>query len=77
MKIDSLGIIVSHVVTIVGVPSYTSGSQLWNGAAATLNRNPTARIIRPIVQGPRSDVREFTPLTDSSEKMLSRLVRPV
>lgn len=77
MKIDSLGIIVSHVVTIVGVPSYTSGDQLWNGAADTLNRKPTARIMIPIAHGPRSDVRESTPLTDRSEKMLSRLVRPV
>ena len=40
-KIEILGITVSHVVTIVGTPSYTSGAQLWNGAAATLNRNPT------------------------------------
>lgn len=47
MKIEILGITVSHVVTKVGVPSYTSGAQLWNGAEATLNRNPTAIIIRP------------------------------
>ena len=40
-KIEILGITVSHVVTIVGTPSYTSGAQLWNGAAATLNRKPT------------------------------------
>lgn len=40
-KIEILGITVNHVVTIVGTPSYTSGAQLWNGAAATLNRKPT------------------------------------
>lgn len=34
------GIIVNQVVTIVGVPSYTSGDQLCKGAAAILNRNP-------------------------------------
>lgn len=37
---EILGIVLSHAVTIVGVPSYTSGAQLWNGAAATLNRKP-------------------------------------
>lgn len=46
-KIEILGITVSHVVTIVGTPSYTSGAQLWNGAAATLNRNPTPIISTP------------------------------
>lgn len=40
-KIDIFGITVNHVVTIVGTPSYTSGAQLWKGAAATLNKNPT------------------------------------
>jgi hypothetical protein len=76
-KIDSLGIIVSHVVTIVGTPSYTSGAQLWNGAADTLNRKPTTRIVNPIIHGPRPDVKLSTPPTDRIEKMLSRLVRPV
>jgi hypothetical protein len=51
-RIEILGIIVSQVVTIVGVPSYTSGAQLWNGAAAILNRKPTTVIVRPIVTGP-------------------------
>jgi hypothetical protein len=36
-----LGIIATNVVTIVGIASYTSGLQKWNGAALTLNKNPT------------------------------------
>ena len=76
-KIEIFGIIASHVVTIVGTPSYTSGDQLWNGAAETLNRNPTARIVNPIIHGPRPDVRLSIPPTDSRAKMLSRFVRPV
>jgi hypothetical protein len=47
IKIEILGITVNHVVTIVGTPSYTSGAQLWKGAAATLNKNPTAMINTP------------------------------
>ena len=35
-----LGIIVSHIVTMVGLSSYTSGAQLCRGAAAILNKNP-------------------------------------
>jgi len=35
------------VVTIVGVPSYTSGDQLCKGAAAILNKKPTNIIIKP------------------------------
>lgn len=46
-KIEILGITVNHVVTIVGTPSYTSGAQLWNGAAATLNNRPTPMISTP------------------------------
>ena len=46
-KIEIFGITVNHVVTIVGTPSYTSGAQLWNGAAATLNRKPTPMINTP------------------------------
>ena len=42
-----LGTIAMYVVTIVGTPSYTSGDQKWNGAALTLNRNPTSIIINP------------------------------
>src|SRR5687767_5977222 len=30
-------------VTGVGAPWYTSGVHMWNGTAATLNENPTAR----------------------------------
>lgn len=47
IKIDILGITVNHVVTMVGTPSYTSGAQLWKGAAATLNKNPTPMINTP------------------------------
>lgn len=47
IKIEILGITVNQVVTIVGTPSYTSGAQLWKGAAATLNKNPTAMINTP------------------------------
>ena len=31
----------TKVVTMVGIPSYTSGLQKWKGAAETLNKNPT------------------------------------
>lgn len=31
------GTIAKKAVTIVGLPSYTSGSHIWNGAAANLN----------------------------------------
>ena len=47
IKIEILGITVNQVVTIVGTPSYTSGAQLWKGAAATLNKNPTPIINTP------------------------------
>ena len=47
IKIDIFGIIVNQVVTIVGVPSYTSGDQLCNVAAAILNKNPTKIKIIP------------------------------
>src|SRR5439155_4233752 len=30
-------------VTAVGAPWYASGAHMWNGTAATLNANPTAR----------------------------------
>ena len=32
----ALDVTESHAVTGVGAPSYTSGAQKWNGAAATL-----------------------------------------
>lgn len=48
MKIDIFAIIATKVVTIVGIPSYTSGDQKWKGAALTLNKNPTAIIINDI-----------------------------
>jgi hypothetical protein len=41
MKIEIFAIIATKVVTIVGIPSYTSGLQKWKGAAETLNKNPT------------------------------------
>jgi hypothetical protein len=36
----------TKVVTIVGIPSYTSGDQKWNGAALILNSSPTTNIIK-------------------------------
>jgi hypothetical protein len=39
-----LAIIATKVVTIVGIPSYTSGAQKWKGAALTLNKNPILKI---------------------------------
>jgi hypothetical protein len=47
ITIESLGIIVNQVVTILGTWSYTSGAQLWKGAAAILNKNPTNMKVRP------------------------------
>ena len=44
INIDILAIIATNVVTIVGIASYTSGDQKWNGAALTLNKNPTLNI---------------------------------
>jgi len=38
--------IATYVVTIVGIPSYTSGAQKWNGEALTLNKNPTDIMIK-------------------------------
>jgi hypothetical protein len=29
---------------MVGIASYTSGDQKWNGAALTLNKNPIVKI---------------------------------
>ena len=40
-----MAIIATKVVTMVGIASYTSGLQKWNGAALTLNKNPTENII--------------------------------
>lgn len=42
---DTLAIKATNVVTIVGIASYTSGLQKWNGAALILNKNPTDSII--------------------------------
>jgi hypothetical protein len=36
----------TKVVTIVGIASYTSGDQKWNGAAPILNKKPTLNINR-------------------------------
>jgi hypothetical protein len=44
MNIEILATIATKVVTIVGIASYTSGDQKWNGAALTLNKNPTLKI---------------------------------
>ena len=38
---EIFAIIATKVVTMVGMASYTSGLQKWNGAAETLNKNPT------------------------------------
>ena len=43
---DIFAIIATNVVTIVGMASYTSGLQKWNGAALTLNKKPTDIIIK-------------------------------
>jgi hypothetical protein len=42
-----LGIIVNQVVTILGTSLYTSGAQLWKGAAAILNKKPININIKP------------------------------
>jgi hypothetical protein len=44
INIDIFAIIATNVVTKVGMASYTSGDQKWNGAALTLNKNPTLKI---------------------------------
>ena len=74
-KIEILGITLNHVVTIVGTPSYTSGAQLWNGAAAILNKNPAVITTRPSITPcvTLSDVVE----TEIRLLIASRLVRPV
>jgi hypothetical protein len=43
---DTLAIIATKVVTIVGIASYTSGLQKWNGAAAILNNKPIEIIVK-------------------------------
>lgn len=45
-SMDIFATIATKVVTIVGIASYTSGLQKWNGAADILNRNPTDIIKR-------------------------------
>lgn len=74
IKIEILGITVNHVVTIVGTPSYTSGAQLWKGAAATLNNKPT-----PIINIPKTIpcVMLSDPETLAIVEILSKLVSPV
>jgi len=42
---DIFATIATKVVTIVGIASYTSGLQKWNGAADILNKKPTDSII--------------------------------
>jgi hypothetical protein len=78
IKIDILGITVNQVVTIVGTPSYTSGAQLWKGAAATLNKKPTPMISLPISNACAllSPPVELA-LKDLNLVILSKLVNPV
>jgi hypothetical protein len=71
--IEILGITASHVVTIVGTPSYTSGAQLWNGAEAILNRNPTVMITSPRI----TPCVTLSDETDTRLLIASRLVNPV
>src|ERR1039458_491075 len=40
-KAAALGPVERNAVTGVGAPWYTSGAQIWNGAADTLNPSPT------------------------------------
>ena len=47
IKIAIFGIIVNHIVMIVGLSEYTSGDQWCNGAAAILNKNPIKMKIIP------------------------------
>src|ERR1017187_8802517 len=42
-KAAALGPVERNAVTGVGAPWYTSGAQIWNGAADTLNPSPTNR----------------------------------
>jgi hypothetical protein len=42
---EIFAIIATKVVTNVGIESYTSGLQKWNGAEDILNKNPTDIII--------------------------------
>lgn len=73
---EILGITVNQVVTIVGTPSYTSGAQLWKGAAATLNKKPT-----PMISLPISKACAAVPAVDLGRDLnlviLSKLVNPV
>lgn len=46
INIDILATVATNVVTIVGIPSYTSGDQKWNGAAPTLNKKPTLKMTK-------------------------------
>ncbi len=57
----------------VGEPWYTSGTQLWNGTAATLKPSPTSRSARP------ASIRPFSSSTLFVRKswIAARLVVPV
>ena len=77
IKIDILGITVNQVVTIVGTPSYTSGAQLWKGAAATLNKKPTPMISLPISNACALLSPVELALKDLNLVILSKLVNPV
>jgi hypothetical protein len=43
---DILAILATNEVTTVGIASYTSGDQKWNGAALILNRKPIESMTR-------------------------------
>ena len=65
---------VNHIVTIVGLSSYTSGAQLCNGAADTLNKYPT--IIKTIHKLNPCNMDVFS-LTLIKLYILSKFVNPV
>src|SRR5206468_11519496 len=61
-----------NAVTHVGAPWYASGVHIWNGTAATLKANPTAR--RPVA----ASASAAPPVTPESElPMPERFVVPV
>src|SRR6478609_3734364 len=66
----ALGPVDSRAVTGAGAPSYTSGVQSWNGAAATLKAKPIKMNPRPIF---KSECAESL----ANGVMRSRCVEPV
>src|SRR6267378_5615850 len=61
-------------VTGAGAPSYTSGTHMWNGTAATLNANPDASSATAAYSNP--DAPEGPPLRSAAATSAS-LVEPV